>query len=63
VPAHSTQVKPPSKGSGTTGEAEDREELEGAIEIGGLHLDAGMLEHQNKSETNAGGDDNRGRPG
>jgi hypothetical protein len=27
------------------GEAEDREELEGAIEIGGFHLDAGVLEH------------------
>src|SRR6185312_15775163 len=27
------------------GEAEDREELEGPIEIGGFHLDAGVLEH------------------
>jgi len=27
------------------GEAEDREELEGAIEFGGPHLDAGVLEH------------------
>jgi hypothetical protein len=35
------------------GEAEDREELDGALEIGGRNLDAGVLEHQNKSEINA----------
>jgi hypothetical protein len=34
------------EGVGDDGEAKDREELEGAIEIGGLHLDAGVLEHQ-----------------
>jgi hypothetical protein len=33
------------EGVGDDGEAEDREELEGAIEIGGFHLDAGVLEH------------------
>jgi hypothetical protein len=33
------------EGVGDDGEAEDREELEGAIEIGGLHLDSGVLEH------------------
>ena len=27
------------------GEAEDREELDGALEIGGRNLDAGVLEH------------------
>ncbi|HTT93498.1 MAG TPA: GDSL-type esterase/lipase family protein [Solirubrobacterales bacterium] len=34
------------EGVGDDGEAEDREELEGAVEVGGLHLDAGVLEHQ-----------------
>jgi lysophospholipase L1-like esterase len=33
------------EGVGDDGEAEDREELEGAVEIGGSHLDAGVLEH------------------
>ena len=33
------------EGVGDDVEAEDREELEGPIKIGGSHLDAGVLEH------------------
>jgi hypothetical protein len=42
------------EGVGDDAEAEDREELEGAIEIGGLHLDSGVLEHFVEWEFRAG---------
>jgi hypothetical protein len=33
------------EGVGDLGEAEDREEFDGAVEIGGRYLDAGVVEH------------------
>jgi hypothetical protein len=36
----------PVEGVRDDGEAEDGEELEGAIKVGGFHLDSGVLEHQ-----------------
>ncbi len=55
MPSRSSQVKPSARAGRRLDsiEAEQLEELDGAVDVGGLQLDSDVLEHQSSNESRA----------